>query len=160
MRTNKMHYADNTCIIRTGSRSVPTFPIMQCVLENPESTYLQSYSYGQNFVLKLETVIYNYLYKTPAIHFQIKKCCKMKVSSVASLQFTSLYYLFVISIMTVLIGVMKQMRHAQGVSTNSLMVYRVKKEVPPTFKKSLTKIRILWLKYLYGSKAYYVFGVL
>ena len=35
------------------------------------------------------------------------------------------------------------------------------KEVPPTFEKSLKKNpHILWLKYWYGSKVYYVFGVL
>ena len=42
------------------------------------------------------------------------------------------------------------------------MLYRVsQKEVPPTFEKSFKKNPdVLWLKYLYSSKTYYVFGVL
>ena len=45
---------------------------------------------------------------------------------------------------------------------NIELLYRVsQKEVPPTFEKSLKKnLDVLWLKYLYGSKAYYVFGIL
>ena len=41
--------------------------------------------------------------------------------------------------------------------TNNVRYWVSQKEVPPTFEKSLKKIQ---MDYLYGSKAYYVFGVL